>query len=135
MAIYILFGLPGVGKTYVGKVCKEDFDFYFYEGDTDLTDEMKEAIRTKRVFTDEMRDVFFQHLIISLKKITQKHTHLIVSQTFIKEKYRRLLLTAIPEAQFILVTANTFIREARLRKRTDYPLDISYARIMAKNFE
>lgn len=135
MSLIILFGLPGTGKTYVGRVFGKYFNYYFYEGDNDLTDEMKEAIKTKTVFTDEMRDVFFKVLISKIKTLTNKHKNLVVAQTFIKEKYRLQLLKKIPEAKFILVETKKEIREKRLKDRVDYPLDLEYARIMEKNFD
>ncbi len=60
--LLIVFGLPGAGKTYVGKLLKDEFGFYFYDGDRDLTDEMRQALKEKKLFNDSMRDVFFQQL-------------------------------------------------------------------------
>jgi len=135
MSLIILFGLPGTGKTYVGKVFEKYFDYYFYDGDNDLTHEMKEAIKTKTVFTDQMRDVFFEILISKIKSLANKHKKLVVAQTFIKEKYRLALLKKIPEAKFILIETKKSIREKRLIKRTDYPLDLEYTRKMVANFD
>lgn len=135
MELYILFGLPGAGKTFVGKIFSEHFGFYFYEGDDDLTQEMKDAIVTKTPFTDAMRDVFFEKLIKNIKELHQKHKKIVVAQTFIKEKYRNLLLDAIPDAKFIFVQAEDTIRESRLLKRTEYPLDLEYSRNMKRMFE
>lgn len=135
MSLIILFGLPGTGKTYVGKIFEKYFNYYFYDGDNDLTEEMKEAIKTKTVFTDEMRDVFFKKLIGNIQELTKKHKKLVVAQTFIKEKYRVDLLKKIPEAKFVLIETKKKIREERLIKRVDYPLDLEYARIMVNNFE
>lgn len=133
--MYVLFGLPGVGKTFVGTIFQEEFGFYFYEGDMAITEEMKQAIQTKTVFTDEMRDVFFEKLIRKIKILHRHYPNLVISQMFIKEKYRQLLLQAIPKAQFFLVTTTETIRESRLLQRTEYPLDPEYARIMCRNFE
>ncbi|MFA5770276.1 MAG: AAA family ATPase [Patescibacteria group bacterium] len=135
MSLIILFGLPGAGKTYVGRVFEKYFDYYFYDGDNDLTPEMKEAIKTKTVFTDEMRDGFFEILINRIKELSLEHKKLVVAQTFIKEKYRAALIKKIPTTKFILVKTNKDIREKRLMQRTDYPLDLEYARIMEINFE
>ncbi|HEX7542778.1 MAG TPA: shikimate kinase, partial [Patescibacteria group bacterium] len=103
MSLIILFGLPGTGKTFVGKIFEKYFDYYFYDGDNDLTEEMKEAIKVQRVFTNQMRDVFFEKLIKSIVNLKFKQKKLVVVQTFIKEKYRVKLINKIPEAKFILV--------------------------------
>ena len=103
MSLIILFGLPGTGKTYVGKIFEKYFDFYFYDGDNDLTEEMKEAIKVQKVFTNQMRDVFFEKLIKSILNLKFKHKKLAVAQTFIKDKYRVDLINKIPETKFILI--------------------------------
>jgi len=141
MSLIILFGLPGTGKTYVGKVFEKYFNCYFYDGDNDLTNEMKKAIKTKTVFTDQMRDVYFKMLISKIQNLLaqaslkSKIKNLVVAQTFIKEKYRIELHKKIPETKFVLVEAKKEIREKRLMERVDYPLDLEYARKMEKNFE
>ena len=135
MSLIILFGLPGTGKTFVGKVFKKYFDYYFYEGDRDLTEEMKEAIKVQKVFTDKMRDVFFKRLIDKIQNLATKHKKLVVAQTFIKEKYRVNFINKIPETKFILVETKKSIREKRLIQRKNYPLDLEYARKMELNFD
>lgn len=135
MSLIILFGLPGTGKTYIGKVFKKYFDYCFYEGDSDLTEEMKEAIKVQRVFTDKMRDSYFKILISKIQNLKSKHRNLVVAQTFIKERYRVNLLEKIPEARFILIETKKQIREKRLTQRVDYPLDLEYSRKMKINFD
>ncbi len=92
MSLIVVFGLPGSGKTFVGRVFEKYFGYYSYDGDNDLTEEMKVAIKTKTVFTDQMRDVFFEKLIGNIQELKFKHKKLIIAQTFIKEKYRVDLL-------------------------------------------
>jgi gluconate kinase len=135
MFLIVLFGLPGTGKSFVGRIFEKYFHYYFYDGDGDLTPEMKAAIKTKTVFTDQMRNIYFKILISKIQRLSKKHKKLVVAQTFIKEKYRIDLLEKIPEAKFILVETKKEIREKRLLDRTDYPLDLNYARIMEMNFE
>lgn len=135
MSLIILFGLPGTGKTYIGKVFKRCFDYYFYEGDKDLTEGMKAAIKVQKVFTEKMRGVFFEKLIIKIQSLKSKYSKLVIAQTFIKEKYRLDLLKKIPKSKFILIKTKKEIREKRLIERTDYPLDLEYARKMEGNFD
>jgi len=133
-ALFITFGLPGAGKTYVARVFNE-FGFYVHDGDDDLTDEMKIAIATQKPINDAMRDAFFDQIIESIHRLRPHHPRLVVAQTFIKEKYRLRVREHFPEAQFILVEADSAIREARLAQRTHQRLDMDYARKMATIFE
>jgi gluconate kinase len=135
MKIFILFGLPGTGKTFVGKIFEKYFDFYFYDGDVDLTAEMKVAIDSQSPITDEMRDRFFGNLIGNIEKLTKQHKKIVVAQTFIKEKYRKQLLERVLQAEFIFIDTPTDLREKRLADRTYYPLEKAYARIMSRNFD
>ncbi|MDO9028352.1 MAG: shikimate kinase [Candidatus Roizmanbacteria bacterium] len=135
MSLIILFGLPGAGKTFVGNIFKKYFDYYFYEGDNDLTEEMKQAIKVQRVFTDQMRDIFFKKLTKSIQKLKSKHKKLVIAQTFIKERYRISFIKKIKETKFILIETKNSLREKRLARRTDYPLEMEYARKMSLNFE
>ncbi|HLD01808.1 MAG TPA: AAA family ATPase [Patescibacteria group bacterium] len=131
----ILFGLPGAGKTYIGKLLEKEFGFFFYDGDIDLTEEMKQAITTKTPFTDQMRDVYFNTLLQTVSRLHVKHQKLVLAQTFIKETYRKIFLKSFPHVQFVLIAVKTSVREKRLKKRKELPLDISYTRQMVQNFE
>lgn len=135
MQIYVLFGLPGAGKTFIGGVFREEFGFYFHDADLDLPREMKLAIQAKDSITENMTDIFFKEIVKSIKKLKTKHNKIIVAQAFFKEKYRKYFLNEFPEAKFILIDTSTHIREDRLVKRTDYPLDLEYARKMYPYFE
>lgn len=135
MSFFILFGLPGTGKTYTGDVFEKYFDFHFYDGDTHLTPEMKRAVKTRTVFTDRMRDDFFINLSKRVEKLKSKHKNLVVSQTFIKERHRRAFLKKFKDSNFVLIKTDSAIREKRLSKRKNYPLDMEYARKMVANFD
>lgn len=133
--IIILFGLPGAGKTYVGKLLHKHFGFTFYDGDHDVTDAIKAAIETKTPFTDEMRDEFFLKLFHSMDRLSKQHENLAVAQTFIKERFRLQALERFPDARFILVKTKSSIREERLEGRVEMHLEKNYARQMVRNFD
>lgn len=133
--IIILFGLPGAGKTYVGKLLHKHFGFTFYDGDNDVTDAIKEAIEKKTPFTDEMRDEFFLKLFQSMERLEKQHENLAVAQTFIKERYRLQALKYFPAAKFTLVKTKASIRESRLEGRLEMHLEKNYARQMVRNFD
>lgn len=135
MKLFVFFGLPGAGKSFVGTVAEKYFGYHVYDGDNDLTEELHIAFQNQAIVTDDMRDAFFKKLIQSVKELQQKFPKLIITQTFIKEKYREQFLHAFPDAQFVLVETDTKIREKRLAERTYYPLEETYARKMVQLFD
>jgi len=135
MEIYVIFGLPGAGKTFVGRLMQKHFGFYAYEGDQDMPDSLKQAIEKQEVVSDTLRDAFFDDLINQVKKLRSEHDKLVVTQVFIKEKYRERFLQAFPHAKFVLVASSANVREARLMKQKTWQLDLSYWRKMAEIFE
>jgi gluconate kinase len=133
-SLYVAFGLPGAGKTYVARVFGQ-FGFYVHDGDDDLPEDMRAAIDASQTVTDDMRDEFFRRIIAHVTELLPYHPRLVVAQTFIKEKYRYLFLEHFPAAQFILVEAAGEVRERRLMERTHQALDPEYARRMTTFFD
>jgi gluconate kinase len=132
--LYVTFGLPGAGKTYAARLF-EQFGFTMHDGDDDLPDVMRQAISTQQPVNDDMRDEFFKRIIAHVEQLLPTHPKLVVAQTFIKEKYRRRFLEHFPYAQFVLVEAKDPIRELRLERRTNQPLEPDYTRKMIAMFE
>lgn len=135
MATLILFGPTGAGKTYIGKLLQKEFGWYFYDGDSDLTPEMKKALNSMKVITDKMRQKFITRVINTTVKLASQHNHIAVAQTFIKDKYRRRLLKKLPLARFVLIKTQEERRHERRRQRADYPWDESYVKKMDSIFE
>jgi gluconate kinase len=133
MLIY-LFGLPAAGKNYVGEVLAEEFGFTFYDGDHDLTPEMRQAVREQRSFTDPMRDRFYAALIARLAELRREHPFLAFGQATFKERHRRLIADAFPDVVFMLVEADEAVRMGRLAAG-DNPVTPEYARRIAAFFE
>lgn len=132
--IYVAFGLPGAGKSYAARVF-ERFGFYVHDADEDLPDDMRQAIATQQMVSDEMRDRFFRNITEHVERLITRHTKIVVAQTFIKEKYRQRFLERFPQARFVLLEADDPLRERRLSHRTHQPLDPEYTRKMIKLFE
>lgn len=135
MLILVLFGPTGAGKTYIGKLLAKDFGYYFYDGDADLTAEMKQALNSMKIITDRMRQKFITKLIRSTLRLSHNHDKLVVAQTFIKDKYRQRLLKKLPQAKFILVKTPEALRHQRRRERADYPWNENYVKKMDALFE
>lgn len=132
--ILVVFGLPGVGKTYVSNILNKEFGFFVYEADEDMQKDLKDAIVKGKV-TDQLRDIFFIHLIKKVQQLSFHHKKIVVSQTFIKEKYREQFMKAFPKALFILIDAESNIREHRLMTRNTWQLSLEQWRYMSALFE
>ncbi len=55
MPLIILFGTTGAGKTFIGRLLEKEFGYHFYDGDVDLTEEMKTALHSMQPINDAMR--------------------------------------------------------------------------------
>lgn len=133
MFIY-LFGLPAAGKNFVGQVLAEDFGFEFYDGDLDLTPELREAVRNQQPFTEAMRDRFYDRLVERIAALRLAYPDLAFGQATFKERHRRQILAAYPDVMFVLVRAEESVRMARLRLGSTAVTE-EYARRIASFFE
>lgn len=133
MFIY-LFGLPAAGKNYVGQVLAEEFGFAFYDGDLDLTSDLREAVRDQRPFTDEMRDQFYAALIDRIGKLRRGYSDLAFGQATFKERHRRQIAASFPDVVFMWVQASEEVRMKRLRQGNATVTE-DYARRIASFFE
>lgn len=134
MALLFVFGSPGAGKTYVGRVLHEEFNYYSYEADDDLTEEMIKAIQEERLFTDEMRERYFKIIIKKLSSLIQQHKNVVATQALIKEINRKQILQALPQTQFLHVSADISNITQRLKLRGDW-VSIEYANKIRAIFE
>lgn len=128
------FGLPATGKNYVGRVLAEEFGYTFYDGDIDLTSEMRDAVREERPFTEAMRDRFYALLIGRIAGLRSEHAHLAFCQATFKEHHREMIRQAFPDVVFVLIEATPEIRASRLA-RGGNPVTVDYARRIDALFE
>lgn len=132
--ILYLYGLAAAGKNYVGGVLEESFGFTFYDGDLDLTDELREAVRAEQPFTDAMRDRFYAVVVRRIGELREQVPFLAFAQATFKERHRQQILAAYPETVFVLVTADFDVRMARLQDGMN-PVTADYAQRIDAFFE
>ena len=137
MFIY-LYGLPAAGQYYVGQVLAEEFGHTFYDGDRDLTPELRAAVRDQRPCTDPRRDRFYAILIERIAALRRGDacrpiTNLAFGQATFKERHRAQIAAAFPDVIFVLVEADEAVRLARLAGG-DNPVTVDYARHIAAYF-
>ncbi|MGE3919651.1 MAG: AAA family ATPase [Gammaproteobacteria bacterium] len=132
--LYILFGLPAAGKDYVAALLKQSYGFFHYNADIDLTPEMLEYIKNQKIFSQSMRDKYFEMIINKISDYTHKFKNVVVSQGLAKEINRHQLKLAFPQATFILINTDDEIRNKRLRERNDW-ITVDYAQRIKNEFE
>ncbi|MBZ0294616.1 MAG: AAA family ATPase [Anaerolineae bacterium] len=133
--LIILFGQPGAGKNFAGRIFAEDFGFTFYDADDDLPPEMRAAIQHKQIATDAMRAAHLVNIIARVAQLQALTSDIVVSGGFFKEKQRRAFVEAYPDARFVLVETALEIRRQRLRHRQHHLADLDYAEKIFAQFE
>lgn len=133
--LLVVFGKPGAGKSYIADVAARNLGYFPYNGDTDIPQDMNDALFQKKEITDTMRRQFLDAMIASIAALSTTHDKIIVHQTFIKECMRKKVLDTFPYAKFLLVEADDAIREKRYMKRKYFNLGLPYLRRMSDLFE
>jgi gluconate kinase len=137
MALIILFGLAGAGKTYVGNVMASALPkTVFQDGDEWLTPEMHTAINAKQKFTSSMRRRFVEIMVDEIKALQNKYPehNIVIAQGLYRQENRNFLIKNFPEAVFIEVRSKLENIQRRLQKRNDF-ISFDYATFLSKGFE
>jgi len=132
--LVVLFGLAGAGKSYVGNLLGERSNFYFWDADEALTDDINACIREKRSISQDMRDSYFNIVMNKIELLCLKHENVVIAQAFYKNKNREQVLLRFPGSLFLQVTSNFEILLNRLRKRNN-DVDGDYALKISSGFE
>ncbi|MBP9702646.1 AAA family ATPase [Candidatus Woesebacteria bacterium] len=118
--IIVLFGPPGVGKTYIGGVLESKLSMHFFDADVLFDDEYRRSIRSGN-YSDDMRDKFFEKLSSTVENILTKLKNdevLVVAQAFAKDKNRIDFLHRFDnQVKFVLVHAPKTLAHNRVMDR------------------
>lgn len=88
--IYVLFGPPGVGKTYIGQLISRSFDIPFFDADT-LYDAEEMRLLQEGNYDQTARDKFVEKLMHHVESLVENNGYaqdLVVAEAFTKEKNR-----------------------------------------------
>lgn len=132
--LLILFGLPGVGKNYVGNILQEEFNYHFYDADDDLTPPLIEAIYQKKSFNPEDITAYVDIIITRIQNLSKTHPKLAVAQALARRNNRLQLQTAFPTAKFIHITAKNSLANKRLTQRNNW-VNPSYAKTIRQKYQ
>ena len=132
--LFYLYGLPGVGKNFVGNIFEKEFNFKFIDADNYLTENMKEKLRERKHFTPE--EVIEYHKIIAFNifEIKSNYSNLVIAQASLFKKNRNLIKVLNPEIKFIHVKSNYQTINQRIKFRKGY-VDKEYSDYLQKFLE
>jgi len=134
--IIILFGLSGSGKTYIGNILAKYFDFFHFDADQLLTDEMNKYIAENKIFNIDMLEILTQLIINKISHLKEIYPRLVISQGLYRNKNRQTIERYFVNNNIIFaqITATDEIISKRLRLRKN-KVTCDYANNIKQNFE
>ena len=112
----MLFGLPGCGKTTIGKIISKKYKLSYIEGDNFLTKEIILSLKKNRRITDKMRNSFYAKITDTLKN---KDNFVFVDATP-KDKYRKIFQKIHPDIIMIYISVKTNVGLIRINHRKNH---------------
>jgi gluconate kinase len=133
--LLILFGLPGAGKSFAGRLLRDRFGYYFHEADDDIPDDYKRAVAAGQVVDDDRRDTYHRRLLDRLAELQSAHPRLAIAVPLLRDRHRRWIQERFPQAKFILVQCDHARWQARLDSRRTHTVGLDYARKIISLYE
>ncbi len=137
--IYVLFGPPGVGKTYIGSLLAKHKNWHFFDADTIyLNDDELRYLLTSGQYDQKIRDKFVNKLIMTVQHMLSENDgrDLVIAEAFTKE--RNFMKYFDDQVQYIMVHASRDLAFNRMRARMikeDHVVDESVFEFVWGEFE
>lgn len=119
MIVY-LYGLPGVGKNFIGEIFKNEFNFHFQDADEYLTVSMKNKLRKGEHFTIKEVEEYHKIIAYNIFELRFKHSNLVITQASLFKKHRNIIKKLNPEINFIHINSDLETINKRIKKRKGY---------------
>lgn len=132
--VLYLFGLTGVGKTFVGSIIGEVADFHVYEADADLPVAMREKVARGEAWTEDEWTGFYFIIRDRVRELLETHRRVVVTQATYRRDHRELMRSACDDLEFVWITADRAINLDRIRARNDY-VTVEYFELSLPYFE
>lgn len=135
--VWFLYGLSGVGKSWVADRLGEHFGWPVYHADHDITPAMKQALAESRPFTPAMRDAYFEQLAILIKQRLAAAGHnqdIVISQGAYKRRHRQFLADQIANFRPVWIDAPESLWTERIQQREE-GISLCSARALQADFE
>lgn len=115
-----LFGLPGTGKNYIGRLLETHFGFRCYDADDAIPPEMKELLREGIFPSQEIENQFMEAMLREIEERRKNFHNLVVGQGLTYDRRRVILKKHFPDVVFVLIECVREVRIARLTSRTHF---------------
>lgn len=119
--IYVLFGPPGVGKTYTGGLLASQFGWGFFDADNIyLYDDELRYLLSVGKYDQATRDKYVKKLIVTVQHLLAEKdgNNLVVAEAFTKEKNRIEFMKYFDQqVTYIMVHASRDLAFQRMQAR------------------
>lgn len=119
--IYVLFGPPGVGKTYIGNLMAKTKSWHFFDADTIyLNDDELRYLLANGQYDQNVRDRFVSKLIMTVQHMLSANNEkdIVIAEAFTKEKNRAEFMKYFDgQVQYIMIHASRNLAYQRMRAR------------------
>lgn len=140
--IYVLFGPPGVGKTYIGSLMAKKKGWHFFDADTIyLNDDELRYLLASGKYDQAVRDRFVKKLIMTVQHMMAQNEEkdLVIAEAFTKEKNREEFMKYFDEqVSYIMIHTSRNLAFERMRsrmKKEDHVVDEGVFEFVWDEFE
>ena len=118
--VMFVFGLCGVGKSYVGREIAEHFGVAYLDGDALIPSAMKTCIDNHEPITQDALLEYMTVLENHLAELVAKNEPVVISQALYRNRYREQFSERFPSIDFIEVFANDETCFSRVAARNNW---------------
>lgn len=118
--VVYISGLPGVGKSTVGKALSESLGWEFHDSDWSVTDDMRAKLKSGELLSDQELDTVVLQTDIPEIVARAKQGPTIAVGLLAKESYRTTLRDAVSEIDFINLAAPYAVLKERVEARGNF---------------
>lgn len=113
----VLTGLPGAGKSTVGRALAERLGWQFYDVDKTIPEEFKEINRRGEFIPREKIDVYLYDTVFPDLRFLHQKGNIVMSAVLARQEYVTKLKEEFPEIIFIYLRAPREILMERVNAR------------------